>query len=121
MPENRGFLDLVEKRRNEDGLDSIPQGFTRKMHGISGYVYFKEENKILEIYVEWSGVNNYHFLTWREGFNNWIYPEKEKVTEEDKKGVKPCIVIGLRKINIKQISNYGITATQKNTRINRLH
>ncbi len=88
MTEDKEILNVIDVRRKKHDFYSLPQGFTLKMYGIGGYIYFREGDKILEIDVEWSGVHGYQFLTGREGFKNWVCPKKEELTEEDKRRIQ---------------------------------
>jgi hypothetical protein len=58
----------------------LQPGFTFEGTGRCGYIYFKEDRHMLEVYWEMSGVPQYDFLLSREGLGEWCYPEVAKVT-----------------------------------------
>jgi hypothetical protein len=75
---------IARKRRERDGITSLPQGFTLALHGIWGHVYYREQNRALEVYIERPGVAGYDFLTWPESFDRWVYPDEQDVPEMEK-------------------------------------
>jgi hypothetical protein len=88
-PYNKIDVDqLNEERRKRDCVSDLPEGFSLKAHGRSGYIYYKEKGKLVEVYCELSGVPEYHFLTSSEDFKTWALPKKEPVPEEKRKEIE---------------------------------
>ncbi len=79
---------LNKARRETDQVDCLAEGFTFKPHGRSGFVYYKQGNCVLEVYVEMSGVPQHDFLTWEDGFTSWVLPVAEKVDDSDQRRIR---------------------------------
>jgi hypothetical protein len=79
MPESFHFFEFdheaaARERRAKDRVSELPDGFTLCMSGRCGYVYYREGARLLEAYVEISGVPHYDLLVWSEGFTRWVQP-----------------------------------------------
>ena len=90
-------IEESEQKRRELVFPKLEKGFTRKRTGRSGYLYCKNAGRMLELYTEMSGVPEYHFLIWEEGFENWVYPNRESLWVEEKKQISKELVYWLRK------------------------
>ncbi|MCG8434608.1 MAG: hypothetical protein MJA83_11305 [Gammaproteobacteria bacterium] len=83
-------LKSVEQRRAGE-FSSLVDGITLKQDTRSGYLYYKENDRLLEIYVEMSAVKKYDFLLSWEGLNSWVYPEKVETTDEERKRLQELV------------------------------
>ena len=96
-------LEKWQKQRwEEDKVSKIVEknGFVLKTHGRSGMIYFSENGKLCEIYVEMSGVSEYDMLVY---FSNlfWLLPEKKRLTKLEENNLKVELMIWLKDKNIK--------------------
>jgi len=90
-------IEESEQKRRELVFPKLENGFTHKRRGRSGYLYYKNAGRMLELYTEISGVPEYHFLIWEEGLENWVYPYRESLWVEEKKRISKELVYWLRK------------------------
>jgi len=85
--ESKRLQDAVrhkqQERRAKVGA-ALPQGFTFRPDGRSGFIYYRAGDRVLEIYVEMSGVALYDLLVWPEGLEDWIYPEAVPLTPDER-------------------------------------
>ena len=56
---------------------------------------------MLEIYTEISGVPEYDFLIWEEGLEDWVYPNRESLSELEKERISKELVFWLRRQRFK--------------------
>ena len=75
---------IEENRIAAIDLASIPEGWSESTSGRSGYLYFREGDNILEIATEMSAVKQYDILIYENGFQNWIVPLHEPLTNEQR-------------------------------------
>jgi hypothetical protein len=75
--------ESVQHRRDSD-FAQLSNGFSLKTGDRSGYLYYREDTQILEMYVEMSGVAKYNFILDWDGLEKWVYP-KELITPEAKR------------------------------------
>jgi hypothetical protein len=79
----REILDEETKRRwdrrrwKSDGVNNIPQGFTLRKRGRDGSIYYREGDRVLELYFEISGDPAYDISVATGGLAHWILPETE--------------------------------------------
>lgn len=66
---------------------TLPQGFTLDSHGRSGFIYYRAGDRVIEIYVEMSGVAHFDMLVSPEGLDHWIHPEKLALTDDERRFV----------------------------------
>jgi|GEM_PF-1919742 len=71
---------------------TLKRGFTFAAHGRTGFIYYKEGARILEIAWEMSGVPQYEILIAPLRMEAWTYPVPEAISEEK----KAEIMTGLR-------------------------
>jgi hypothetical protein len=67
------------QRRREHKVDELDQGFSFRASGRDGYVYYREGDKLLELYWEMSGVDAYDILLSLNGLREWALPQVEPV------------------------------------------
>ena len=67
---------------------TLRQGFTFRPDGRSGFIYFRSGDRVLEIYVEMSGVPEYDMLVWPDGLDTWVYPEGVPLTADERTEVR---------------------------------
>ena len=67
---------------------TLPQGFTFRPDGRSGFIYYRLGDRVLEIYVEMSGVALYDMLVWPEGLDDWVFPEARPLTGDERIDVR---------------------------------
>lgn len=79
------------KRRGAD-FPALEEGYTFKADGRSGFVYFREDDRVLEIYWEMSGVPEYDILISPLEITSWTRPEDQLIPPEQRQQ----IVDGLR-------------------------
>ena len=60
-------------------------GFAFESAGRSGYIYYREEEKMTEMYWEMPGADDYDILLWLEGASKWILPREEKIPEDKRR------------------------------------
>jgi hypothetical protein len=90
-------LEESERKRRESVFPKLEKGFTHKRHGRSGFLYYKNAGRMLELYTEVSGVPEYNFLIWEEGLEYWVYPNRESLWVEEKKRISKELEYWLRK------------------------
>jgi hypothetical protein len=66
----------------------LPQGFTFRPEGRSGFIYYRAGDRVLEISIEMSGVAHYDMLVWPEGLDEWVYPEYAPLTADERMDVR---------------------------------
>jgi len=75
--------ESVQHRRDSD-FAQLSNGLSLKTGDRSGHLYYREDTRILEMYVEMSGVAKYNFILYWDGLEKWVYPE-ELITSEAKR------------------------------------
>ena len=89
-------------RWTKDNISKLLQkdGFTLKLHGRSGFIYFVERNTFVELYVEISGVAEYDLLIY---FEKEIerYPNRILLEQEEKSRLKTELIKWLKEKKIK--------------------
>jgi len=65
----------AQQKRRQTDFPRLAQGYTFKADGRSGYVYYREGERVLEIYWEMSGVPEYDILISLSEIRNWTTPE----------------------------------------------
>jgi hypothetical protein len=82
------FEAASRRRRVKDRVVDLPDGFTLCMSGRSGYAYYRDGARVLEVYVEYSGVPQYDFLVTSEGFAHWVEPSHEAVDDDSRSRIE---------------------------------
>jgi hypothetical protein len=77
---------LVDRRTKV--VSTLPQGFTFRPDGRSGFIYYRAGDRVLEIYVETSAVARYDMLVWPEGLDEWVYPESAPLSSDERIDVR---------------------------------
>jgi hypothetical protein len=90
-------IEASEQERRELVFPTLENGFTHTQRGRSGYLYYKDAGRMLELYTELSGVPEYHFLIWEEGLEAWVYPNRESLSTEEKTRISQELGYWLRK------------------------
>jgi hypothetical protein len=67
------------KRRHDDKVDELAQGFSFRASGRDGFIYYREGARVLELYWEMSGVNEYDVLLSLKGLREWALPHVESI------------------------------------------
>ncbi len=65
-------------------FESVDDGFTLQTEGRSGYLYYRDGARMLEMYVEMSGTRQYNFILYWEGLERWIYPDEAVIDTAQK-------------------------------------
>lgn len=66
---------------------ALPEGFSVRSHGRSGFVYFRAHERVLQFYWEISGVEDYDWLLSLEAAKVWAHPKGEMVAEEEQRRI----------------------------------
>jgi hypothetical protein len=74
------------KRRKKYGVSTLPQGFTHKPEGRDGFFYYREGDRVLELYYELGPGKNV-FVNW-DGVTRWVWPEASYVDPDDQLRIK---------------------------------
>jgi hypothetical protein len=74
-------------RRMKARFTSLPEGFSGRSQGRSGFVYFRRQEKVLELYWEISGVADYDWLVSLEATKVWADPKGEQVPEVERQEI----------------------------------
>ena len=80
---------------------SLPEGFTMDKDGRSEFIYYKAGDRMLEVYVEMSGVPQDDILVSPEGLGQWIYPQTVPLTEADRVEISRLFLSWLGELGIK--------------------
>jgi hypothetical protein len=70
------------KRRGEHKVHELEEGFSFRASGRDGFIYFKEGDKIMELYWEMSGVPQYNILLSLAGLSEWALPSVVPIATE---------------------------------------
>jgi len=73
------IFDVRQKMKSDFAL--LPEGFSLRSRGRDGFVYFREEDRVLELYWEISGVDDYDWLLSLESTKQWAHPKGENPSE----------------------------------------
>ena len=84
------------ERRNKV-FPKLSPGFTFAPSGRAGYIYFKEDGRMIEFDCEMSGVPEYDILLWPGSVKEWHYPEKSLIPEARQTEILEGLKIWLRK------------------------
>jgi hypothetical protein len=66
-------------RRREHKVAELEPGFSFRASGRDGCIYYREGDKLLELYWEMSGVDEYDILLSLEGLRAWALPDVEPI------------------------------------------
>jgi hypothetical protein len=67
--ERRGYDEIRWKR---DHVDKLREGFSLVSDGRSGYLYFREGDRFIEVYVELAGDPSFDLILEIRGLKSWI-------------------------------------------------
>jgi hypothetical protein len=79
--------DLKRSAKMKASFAALPEGFSLESRGRSGCVFFRERNRVLELYWEISGVEDYDWLLSLEPAKAWTHPKEEKITESKRREI----------------------------------
>ena len=93
----------VADRHKRDKVDLLitQDGFHITPPARSGTIYYVDNGKLCEIYLEISGVKQYDILIYFDGLKEWILPDKKIMTEIEKLQIKEKLKVWLNKKKIK--------------------
>ena len=74
-----------------DQLD-LPEGFSLRTDSRDGHIYYREGERILELYIEMSGDKKYDFLVGEDGLSRWILPEEEQLSDAEHARVRRLLL-----------------------------
>jgi hypothetical protein len=86
------------KRRREDRIEALADGFTLVAHGRGGFIYYREAGKILELFWEMSGVPEFDILLNTFGLGNWVWPSSEPVSPADRSRIHDALASWLKQV-----------------------
>ncbi len=66
---------------------ALSEGFSVRSHGRSGFVYFREQERVLELYWEISGVEDYDWLLSLEATRTWAHPKGARVAQAERQKI----------------------------------
>lgn len=66
---------------------ALPEGFSHRSRGRDGFIYFRAKERVLKLYWEISGVEDYDWLLSLEATKSWAEPEGEKVAEAERRTI----------------------------------
>lgn len=87
----------MQERHQKDNVSSLMNydGFHDKVHGRSGTIYYVKDKQLCEIYCEMSGVSEYDLLISFDQLEEWILPQKRKITVIEKESIKEELIAWL--------------------------
>ena len=86
-PDERTVARWNARRRRRDKVDELGAGFSFRASGRQGYIYYREEGRIMELYWEMSGVDEYDILLSLNGLREWALPHVEPVDSAKQKEI----------------------------------
>jgi hypothetical protein len=75
---------------------NLKNGFHIISKGREGTIYYVENRKVLEIYLEVSGVPQFDILVYFDSVENWKLPTVQKITLKEKSEVKEKLINWLK-------------------------
>jgi hypothetical protein len=102
-PDPKVVADRLAKRRCADKVDELEQGFTFRPSGRDGYIYFRRGEKLLELYWEMSGVDDYDILLSLEGLQQWVLPQSEPLASEQRAEIRTELQSWLAANNVRAL------------------
>ena len=103
-PNSQWISDAVKRskeKRKTKLYPTLPQGFSLRYEGRSGAVFYRKEDKILDIYWEMSGVDDYDILLLPLDLSEWSHPEGERIPDDEREQIVCDLEIFLKGQNIK--------------------
>jgi hypothetical protein len=100
-PDPKDVARWTKKRRREDAVDRLPQGFTFRAHGRYGYVYYLEGGRTLEIPWEMSGLKDKDIIICSGNLKNWALPTDEPIDPEQQKRIERDLQAWLTANNVR--------------------
>ena len=91
----------AEADRRAKVAPTLPQGFTFQPEGRSGFIYYRAGDRVLEIYVEMSGVPHYDMLVSPDGLDQWVFPTVAPLTPEERVAIRTQFSAWLTQQNFK--------------------
>lgn len=92
--EERRKLDAVVRQRQQERrakvVSTLAPGFTFCPEGRSGFIYYYDRpgDRLLEVYVEMSGVPQYDLLVSRSGLDTWVHPRVSPLTRDERSDIR---------------------------------
>lgn len=78
-PDSKTVEGWIAKRRSRDKVDMLDPGFSLRASGRDGHVYYREGDRILELYWEMSGSKDFDILLSLRGLSEWMLPHREPI------------------------------------------
>ncbi|MEO7779636.1 MAG: hypothetical protein ABIY63_19080 [Fibrobacteria bacterium] len=94
-PSEKQMAAWERQRRRRDGVPDLEEGFTI-CGGRAGMIYYREGDKILELYWEYSGVDERGLLLGARGLKQWFYPVIEPIPPDKQAQLKEAVITMVR-------------------------
>lgn len=78
-------------RRRRDGVAQLPEGFSFRPSGRDGFIYYRKDHRILELYWEMSGLDDQDIILFLRGLRQWVLPVSEAVDLADQRGIEAAL------------------------------
>jgi hypothetical protein len=75
------------RERQKHAFEKYADGFTFESAGRSGYIYYREDGKLAELYWEMPGLDDYDILLHLDGASDWVFPTTEKIAGEKRRTI----------------------------------
>jgi hypothetical protein len=72
-----------EERRRRDNVDHLAQEFSFRPSGRDGYIYFKQDERIIELYWEMTGDSASNIRLSLEGLGSWAMPQATRLGQDE--------------------------------------
>jgi len=91
------------ERRKRDKVDQLvnKNGFHLKDNGRAGTIYYVETGKYCEIDFELSGLEKFDILIFFDSLKDWVVPDKQLMTGDEKEELKNKLKTWLTSKNIR--------------------
>jgi hypothetical protein len=81
----------LRRRHKRDAVADLPQGFSFRAQGRQGFIYYREGNRVLELYWEMSGIPEYDILLNVFGLGRWVWPSIEETPMADRGRIRQAL------------------------------
>lgn len=88
-PEER--LKWARRRHKRDAVADLAQGFSFRAQGRQGFIYYREGNRVLELYWEMSGIPEFDILLNVFGLSRWVWPYVEETPIVDRGRIRQAL------------------------------
>ena len=78
-----------------------PKGFHIKYYGRADTIYYIENEKVLEIYFEMSGVAQYDMLVYFDSLKGWTFPKDEPFAFQEQSKIREKLIEWLKSKRIR--------------------